>query len=262
LRNNEGHTGLIIASAAGHDDIVALLLKKYADINMQGNNGKNALMVSIFNFKYDVTLSLLLHDNIDLNLKDINGNTALHLACIATNIRAAYLLSTQKKIDYSVKNNKGQTAYEECNDGEIKWLLDQHIKMQNKTQKDNFVEKFRMDNERALLKKHIRTNNINTFIKTVHFKAITSTKKKDLTVCEVKGSSGLYSFGPSSTYQIWNNDLMCWDSHSILPDDFKARIECDDNKILHHTSAADSTFHIKFDNLCKPDGTLMTNLYE
>jgi hypothetical protein len=100
-----------------------------------------------------------------------------------------------------------------------------------------------------------------SFVRTIHFKAVTSRKKKDIPICEVTDVGFVFSPNSASTYQTWNKDLMCWDICDDLPSDFKARIECDDDKMLYHTSTVDDSFHIRFNNLRKPDGTLMTKLY-
>jgi len=260
LKNSTGMTGLIISSSEGHYDIVVFLLKKNADANIQGDCGITALMVSIINFKHEITLLLLLHDDTNLRLEDTNGNSILHSACISKNVRATYLLAA-KNVDYSLKNNKGLTAQEECEDNEIKWLLDQHIKIQNKLRVPMSTKIDITGNERKWLASQVKKRS-NASTETVHFKAIISTKNAIVTVCDVTGIFG-FTFGTDgSTYQMWNKDLMCWNTCRPLPIDFKAMIECSDKKILYHVSARHDNVHIRFNNLRKLDRTLMSNIYE
>ena len=43
IQNNDGWTALMIASDDGHHQVVELLLKEGADVNIQNNNGWTAL---------------------------------------------------------------------------------------------------------------------------------------------------------------------------------------------------------------------------
>lgn len=94
---------IILASSKGYYEIVKILLKYGANVNITDNNNNTALMiaclkVNIKNYIYnrykkhyvcvlDKLIKLLLeHSNININLKNNDGYTALHIICRDNNI--------------------------------------------------------------------------------------------------------------------------------------------------------------------------------
>ena len=66
-------TALIWASYLGHLDVVRILLKNKADVNLQSKSGFTALIEAAYQGNMDIT-RILLENKADANLQDDNGN--------------------------------------------------------------------------------------------------------------------------------------------------------------------------------------------
>lgn len=140
--DDSGWTPLIIASSAGHEDIVATLLRREANPNKRTKQGQTALhyaasrnrfriaeMLISCNAKLDVAdettsatplhraaskgnlkmVQLLTENKCQLDCIDIEGNTPLHLACEEERTEVAELLN-QLGASTSIENKEGKTA--------------------------------------------------------------------------------------------------------------------------------------------------------
>lgn len=140
--NESGMTILMDAVAAGHGDMVALLLRYLADPSIRnGKTGDSPLVMAVRNHREDIAGLLLAHgadantvdaegDNVlmtairngltdlcrlllpktaNLTQRDSNGNTALMLAAERGNLEVLILLLDQE-ILVPVTNHQGETA--------------------------------------------------------------------------------------------------------------------------------------------------------
>lgn len=79
-QDEHGNTALHFAAKQGHQNIVALLLRRGAQVDVrEGSNKYTPLHVATLN-RHTSLISLLLKAGADINAQDENGNTALHLA--------------------------------------------------------------------------------------------------------------------------------------------------------------------------------------
>ena len=102
-----GWTALTKASAYGHSQVVDVLLKNGADIDLKNKDGISALMVAIENDMQE-TATLLVEKGADL---DLHGklDTALTLAARKSNAHIARLL-LDKGASIDLQNNVGETC--------------------------------------------------------------------------------------------------------------------------------------------------------
>jgi ankyrin repeat protein len=84
VQGHEGKTALMLASGKGQSDVVQSLIDAGADLNTKDIYSYTALMIAAENGKYDVVTVLLKEDgartSADLNAQSQAGNTALMLA--------------------------------------------------------------------------------------------------------------------------------------------------------------------------------------
>ncbi|XP_066909731.1 putative ankyrin repeat protein RF_0381 [Halyomorpha halys] len=77
---DNGDTALHIASANNSLEVVKVLVKRGAGINIQDYDGVTALMFAANNTNSNILVTYLLHSGADLSLKSKRGRTALHYA--------------------------------------------------------------------------------------------------------------------------------------------------------------------------------------
>lgn len=93
-------TPLMIAAGNGHAEVVRLLLKHNANINIQDDLcGNNALMRATQNGHVEIVRFLLKHHT-NINTQDISRNTALILAAANNKIEVVYIL-----LEYNANTN-------------------------------------------------------------------------------------------------------------------------------------------------------------
>jgi ankyrin repeat protein len=81
--NKKGETALFKASERGHTDIVAFLIDKGANVNVQTNVTKRTpLMYAVLKRRQD-TAKLLLEKGADPNISDLQGITAWRIAQVS-----------------------------------------------------------------------------------------------------------------------------------------------------------------------------------
>ncbi|MGE4398097.1 MAG: ankyrin repeat domain-containing protein [Campylobacterales bacterium] len=95
----------IEAVKKGDAKAVAYLVKTKEEANAALPNGKNLLMLSVWEGKKDVALYLI-SKGADVNAADKDGKTPLMLAVWRENLELAKLL-VSKGADYKVKNKEG-----------------------------------------------------------------------------------------------------------------------------------------------------------
>jgi len=78
-QNYRGAPPLIYASGAGHQNVVDLLIKENAKVNVQANDGHTALMVAALKGRLDVVVDLL-NVGADATLVNENGQSAFDFA--------------------------------------------------------------------------------------------------------------------------------------------------------------------------------------
>lgn len=107
-----GGSALIYACANGHEDIVHLLVKAGADVNLQGLSMLTALMSAVIQKQNVVVQYLLQCCHVDLNLQDCRGRTALHHAVLAHNSQAVMWLLEQSAVVLKDDNELTPLQYE------------------------------------------------------------------------------------------------------------------------------------------------------
>ena len=104
-----GYTALHEACFSCNEEVVSLLLKREANVNVKTFAGWSAVMIASF-FGHAGILSLLLDYSYEanINMKDNSGAAALHMACFyGEETCVALLIRHAAQVD--VKNSKGQT---------------------------------------------------------------------------------------------------------------------------------------------------------
>lgn len=108
LKNKKGRlTALDIAIYNGHSDTTALLLKYGANINQEGKRLPPPLHLAIQKNNFYIT-SLLIKNKANINLKDKRGNTPLHIAALKVNVDIISIL-IENGANINSKNNHGRT---------------------------------------------------------------------------------------------------------------------------------------------------------
>ena len=107
-QNQQGNTGLMLASKGGHQQVVGLFLTTFSEINIQNNNGWTALMFGSSNGHHHV-VELLLSKNPDINIQNNDGATALMAASYMAHHQVVDLLLSRDP-DINIQNNDGVTA--------------------------------------------------------------------------------------------------------------------------------------------------------
>lgn len=105
--NDDGDTGLMLASKNGHRKVVEFLLKKGANPNLQNNSGITALMNA--NHHKEIA-SLLIDSGADVNMVNDRGMTALIYAASSIIGDTTIALLISKGADINIQNNIGNTA--------------------------------------------------------------------------------------------------------------------------------------------------------
>ena len=111
---SRGRTALTGASSRGQSEIVEILIKAGADVNIKNAQNQNALNMAMGNSsinekKYRDTVQLLLQSKIDMNNKNDDGQTALMEASERGKKDLVEML-INAGADIHIRNKKGYTA--------------------------------------------------------------------------------------------------------------------------------------------------------
>lgn len=109
IKNERGHTPLILACYNGNVSVAKFLIARVHDVNDTSDDG-SALMAATVKGQTEL-VKLLLEKNADPNLTDANGTTALHYAVMFEQEQIIKsLLNYGAKAN--IKNGSNQTALE------------------------------------------------------------------------------------------------------------------------------------------------------
>lgn len=137
-KDGEGRTPILVAAAGGFSDIVIVLLKKKARVDVTTSTGDNALHLflghtpptdDVENAKYFDVLSKLKRHMVDMSSSNHSGNTPLLCALVQGNTEGAtWLLENMENPGAIVneKNSTGETALHfavGCRDDQLVKLL-------------------------------------------------------------------------------------------------------------------------------------------
>ncbi|KAJ3606565.1 hypothetical protein NHX12_026086 [Muraenolepis orangiensis] len=108
-QNWKGLACLHVATVNGHHQLVKLLVKKGADLNIQeGTSGKTALHLAVERHDVSLVVLLLQQQSADVDAAMFNGCTPLHLAVGRQDATIAHLLC-QADADKMVRNTENET---------------------------------------------------------------------------------------------------------------------------------------------------------
>lgn len=107
-QDRAGDTPLIHAVKGGHRGVVEALLKKHADVDIQGKDRKTALYTAVEKGHTGI-VRLLLHANADLELSTKDGDTPLLRAVRNRNLEIVQML-LERKAKVSATDKRGDTC--------------------------------------------------------------------------------------------------------------------------------------------------------
>jgi len=103
-------TALMEATYQNNPDIVKLLLRKGADVNLPNKEGRTALMGASGRGYSDIVKILLERPEIDVNLQDDEGTTALIAASTVGHPSIVKALLECPELDVNLQDDEGATA--------------------------------------------------------------------------------------------------------------------------------------------------------
>ncbi|ORX85768.1 ankyrin [Anaeromyces robustus] len=110
IQNTKGTTALIAATLDGHSNVVKILMDNGADVNIQDNRRNTALIVASQEGHAETVETLLRHKKIKVNIQNINGSTALILAAGWNHIKVVELLLKRPDVNVNIQSTEGATA--------------------------------------------------------------------------------------------------------------------------------------------------------
>ena len=148
---NKDKTALMIASYFGREDVVRILLGAGADVNIKGDDGWTALMIAVESGHKEI-VEMLLDRGADVNQKNEHSTTALMIASYWGREDVVGIL-LEGGADVHQKDNDGETALMNASEKGYKGVVE--MLLQNGAdvhQKDN-------DGETALMKATYKGSN-------------------------------------------------------------------------------------------------------
>ncbi|XP_066438257.1 M-phase phosphoprotein 8 [Eleutherodactylus coqui] len=137
-----GMTLVMMAAAAGQDDILRLLIKKGAKINARQRNGTTAL-IHATEKNYLTTVALLLEAGAFVNIQQATGETALMKACKKGNLDTVRLL-IEHGADCSIltKHQSNALQFAKQSDNMVFELLNGHLQKLSRVVEDAIKDYF------------------------------------------------------------------------------------------------------------------------
>lgn len=129
VNNFDGFTCLHVACLHGRTDIVKILIKNGANVNLVTKKGLAALHLACQTQRKEIVKALLETNQCNINLQDLRGNTSLHYACHENNQRIVELL-VKNGANCSIKNGALKSPLQEAEEhfmyGLVKILREQN----------------------------------------------------------------------------------------------------------------------------------------
>ncbi|KAH9502360.1 hypothetical protein Btru_073534 [Bulinus truncatus] len=124
-KDSHGDTALHIASMHGYIDLVKLLVTNGAIVNCQNNDGQTPLMLGVKKASSLPLIEYLLSSKCcaDINLQDNHGRTALMISTELQDFSSMKLLMSHKEIKLGFKDENGKTAFDLAKDCGIQELF-------------------------------------------------------------------------------------------------------------------------------------------
>ncbi|XP_073518510.1 M-phase phosphoprotein 8 [Phyllobates terribilis] len=137
-----GMTLVMMAAAAGQDDILRLLIKKGAKINAKQRNGTTAL-IHATEKNYLTTVALLLEAGAFVNMQQATGETALMKACKKGNVDTVRLL-IEHGADCNIltKHQNNALQFAKQSDNVVFELLNGHLQKLSRVVEDAIKDYF------------------------------------------------------------------------------------------------------------------------
>lgn len=130
IQDKWGTTLLFCASEYGHENLVALLLEKGADINLPTNTGITPLMATAISGRTEMLKSLI-EKNAKINTVDRFGKTALMYGARPKNSDKVLAILLDNGVDINSVDNLGKSALfwavQDNNDKSINFLISKGI---------------------------------------------------------------------------------------------------------------------------------------
>jgi ankyrin repeat protein len=104
-----GNTPLVIASAYAYDDVVELLIKRGANLELRVEDNETALLYTSHYMHTGTISEILINNGANLNAKNDSGDTSLIMSCRHGYKKTALLL-IEKGADVNLYNKYGETA--------------------------------------------------------------------------------------------------------------------------------------------------------
>ncbi|XP_044141886.1 M-phase phosphoprotein 8 [Bufo gargarizans] len=142
LVDASGMTLVMMAAAAGQDDILRLLIKKGAKINSRQRNGTTAL-IHATEKNHLTTVALLLEAGAFVNLQQVTGETALMKSCKKGNVDAVRLL-IEHGADCNIltKHQNNALQFAKQSDNTVFELLNGHLQKLSRVVEDAIKDYF------------------------------------------------------------------------------------------------------------------------
>ncbi|HCJ12221.1 MAG: hypothetical protein A2Y14_00705 [Verrucomicrobia bacterium GWF2_51_19] len=108
IQDKHGNTAMRLAVMDDQTEIVQILIAAGANPNIQGQNGSTVLTLAVMNDQTEI-VQILIAAGADLNIQDKNGNTAMRLAMMDDQTEIAKLLIAAGA-NPNIQNKNGNTA--------------------------------------------------------------------------------------------------------------------------------------------------------
>jgi len=121
--DDKGYSPIVLASYYGHKDVVAFIVDKVDNLNIETSYGSPLMAATVKG--YTDIVDILLKHNVNPNATDPEGTTAAHYAILFKKYDIVEKL-VAFKADFTIKNNLGKSALDyakSINDPTLNTLL-------------------------------------------------------------------------------------------------------------------------------------------